>query len=274
MRRAMAVLTVVGAGLACLTAAGRRSPGRRRHRRSRPPRVEGQAEAKAALLVLSDFPGGLDRGARGGADRPGARLPGPNRRSVRAAAGTSSTSADPVRETPDFVGPDDQRVEQSVTIVDAAIAEDLIARFAAPGVDTCFRDAARAFVAESFESPADPSESPPGAVQIGDVTIGDVLLPPAGDELVAYRVTVPLTVSGVDVDAFVDVVVVRSGGSLSGFTFQSVFEPFPADEVEHYIDVVVERLPRLTGPPLPLSCGAYRSRVTTRAPVPLRLTCS
>ena len=75
------------------------------------------------------------------------------------------------------------------------------------------------------------------------MTIGEVLLAPAGDELVAYRVTLPLTVSEIDVEAFVDVVVVRSGGSLAGFTFQSVFEPFPADEVEHYIDVAVSRLP-------------------------------
>ena len=79
---------------------------------------------------------------------------------------------------------------------------------------------------------------------IGDVTIGELLdrHPPATSwSPIGSRS--PLTVSGVDVDAFVDIVVVRSGGSVAGLTFQSLFEPFPADEVEHYIDLAVERLP-------------------------------
>jgi hypothetical protein len=80
-------------------------------------------------------------------------------------------------------------------------------------------------------------------VTVGDVTIEPVDLAPAGDELAGYRVTLPLTVSDIDVEAFVDFVVVRSGGSLAGFTFQSVFEPFPADEVDHYIDIALSRLP-------------------------------
>ncbi len=242
----MAVLTVVGAGLACL-AGGASALAPATATATTPPTepattVEGQAEANAALLVLSDFPTGWTEEPE---EEPTAQELDYQAQIAECAGGSGNLFdlGGPRAQTPDFVGPDDQRVEQSVTIVDAAIAEDFIARFTAPGVDTCIRDAARAFVAESIESPADPSESLPGAVQIGDVTIGDVLLPPAGDELVAYRVTVPLTVSGVDVDAFVDVVVVRSGGSLSGFTFQSVFEPFPADEVDHYVDVVVERLP-------------------------------
>ena len=75
------------------------------------------------------------------------------------------------------------------------------------------------------------------------MTIEPLDLAPAGDELAGYRITLALTVSGVTVDAFVDVVIVRSGGSVAGFTFQSVFDPFPAAEVEHYIDLAVDRLP-------------------------------
>jgi hypothetical protein len=243
MRRATAILTVSGAGLACLIGGGSALATAMPLPTEPATTVEGQAEATSALLVLADFPTGWAEEIE---EQPTDQELAYQAQVAECAGGSGNLFdlGGPRAQTHDFIGPDDQRVEQSVTIVDPAIAEDFIARFSAPGVDTCIRDAARAFVAESFESPADPSESRPGAVQIGDVTIGDVLLPPAGDELVAYRVTVPLTVSGVDVDVFVDVVVVRSGGSLSGFTFQSVFEPFPADEVEHYIAVAVERLPR------------------------------
>jgi hypothetical protein len=149
----------------------------------------------------------------------------------------------PRAQSPDFVGPDEQRVEESVTIVEPAVAEDFIARFSAPGVEECFGDAARTFVAENFASQDDPSQTLPGDVTIGEVTIGEVLVEPAGDDVVAYRVTLPMTVTGVSLDAFVDIVAVRSGGSVAGLTFQSLFEPFPAEDVEHYIGLAVERLP-------------------------------
>jgi hypothetical protein len=38
-------------------------------------------------------------------------------------------------------------------------------------------------------------------------------------------------------------VAVRSGGSLAGLTLQSLFEPFPAKDADHYIGLAVERLP-------------------------------
>ena len=204
---------------------------------------EGQAEAKAGLLVLSDFPTGWTEVVE--------EAPTEQERSYQAqiaacAGGTGDNLLDlggPKAQTPDFVGPDEQRVEQSVTIVEAEVAEDLMMRLGAPGVDTCFQDAVVEFTTERFGRADDPSTSTPNDVIVGDVTIGEVLLAPAGDELVAYRVTLPLTVSDFDVEAFVDFVVVRSGGSLAGFTFQSVFEPVPADEVDHYIDVAVSRLP-------------------------------
>ncbi len=133
----------------------------------------------------------------------------------------------PRAKSPDFVGPDEQRVEQSVTIVDPAVAEDFMARFAAPGVEECFGDGVRRVRRRTFRSPDDPSQTLPGDVTIGDVTI-ELLLEPAGDELIAYRVTLPMTVSGVDLDTYVDIVVVRSGGSVAGLTLQSLFEPIPA----------------------------------------------
>ena len=43
-------------------------------------------------------------------------------------------------------------------------------------------------------------------------------------------------------EGVVDVVAVRSGGSLSGLTFQSLFEPFPVDEVEQYTALAADRL--------------------------------
>ncbi len=243
MRRAMAVLTVVGAGLAWLTG------GQAVTRATAPPSEPAttvaskeQAAAEAALLVLADFPAGWTEEADDALTDEELAY----QAEVAACAdGTGDNLLDlggPRAKTPDFVGPDNQRVEQSVTIVDVAVAEDLMARFVAPGVDACFLDSVVEFTAEQYGS-TDPSQSTPEGVTVGDVTIEPLRLAPAGDELAGYRITLALTVSGATVDAFVDVVIVRSGGSVAGFTFQSIFDPFPPAEIEHYIDLAIERLP-------------------------------
>ena len=203
---------------------------------------EEQAAAEAALLVLSDFPAGWTEEPE---DEPTEAELAYQARVAECAGGTDNLLelGGPRAQSPDFVGPDEQRVEQSITIVDPAVAEDFMVRFSAPGVEECFGDAVRSFVAENFSSPDDPSQTLPGDVTIGDVTIGELLLEPAGDELIAYRVTLPMTVSDLELDTYVDIVVVRSGGSLAGLTLQSLFEPFPAEDAEQYINLAAERLP-------------------------------
>jgi hypothetical protein len=203
---------------------------------------EEHAAAEASLLVLSDFPTGWTEEA----ELEPTEQELAYQATIAECAGGEGNLLDlggPLARSPDFAGPDDQRVEESVTIVERAVAEDFIARFSAPGIEECFGDAVRTFVEENFASQDDPSQTVPGDVTIGEVTIEEALIEPAGDDLVAYRVTLPMTVTGVSLDAFVDIVAVRSGGSVAGLTFQSLFEPFPAEDVEHYIDVAVERLP-------------------------------
>lgn len=204
---------------------------------------ENQAAAEDALIVLDDFPvGWTEEVEEELTDQDRAY----QQQVAECADGTGDDLLDlggPAARSADFVGPDDQRVEQTVTIVDQAVAEDFMVRFAAPGVDRCFRDAVEVFVTENFASPEDPSQTLPGDVSVDEVTVAEVLVEPAGDELVGYRVTLAMTISGVPVEAFVDIVAVRSGGSLTGLTFQSLFEPFPADEVGHYTALAAERLP-------------------------------
>ena len=244
MRRARVVLAMAAVGLvAVANGAGATAP--ETSPPTDPPGTAASAEqaaAESALLVLDDFPAGWTAVEEDELTEQELEY---QRTVTECAGGTSDNLLDlggPRASSPDFVGPDDQTVEQSVTIVEPSAAEDFMVRFAAPGVDTCFRDAVQSFVTENFENPEDPSESLPGGVTIDDVTVGPLRLVPVGDELVAYRVTVSMTISGLSVDAFVDIVAVRSGGSLSGLTFQSLFEPFPVDDVEHYTALAVDRL--------------------------------
>jgi hypothetical protein len=204
---------------------------------------ERQAAADAALLVLDDFPEGWTATPE---DEPTERDRAYREAVAACADGTGSDLLDlggAIARTPDFEGPDDQRVEQTVTIVEPAVAEDFMVRFGAPDVEECFGEAVRTNVAQMMENPDDPTDTLPPGVTIGDVTIERLDPNPAGDEVVGYRATVPIETPSITVDSYIDIVAVRVGGSLSGLTFQSVFEPFPTADLDHYLAVAVERLP-------------------------------
>jgi hypothetical protein len=202
-----------------------------------------QAAADGALLDLNDFPEGwlaIPEDEPTDRDRE-------YRAAVAACAGGTGTDLLDLggvsARTPDFVGPDDLQVEQTVTIVGQAVAEDFMARFGAPDVEECFGEAVRTNVAQMMENPDDPTDTLPPGVTIGDVTIERLDPNPIGDEVVGYRATVPIETPSVTVDSYIDIVAVRVGGSLSGLTFQSMFEPFPEDQLEYYLALAVARLP-------------------------------
>jgi hypothetical protein len=204
---------------------------------------EEQAAAEATLLVLTDFPEGWSEEVE--AEPTEQELA--YREAVANCAGGTGTDLLDLggvhAQTGDFVGPADQSVEQSVEIVDPAVAEDFMQRFGDPEVEACFGEAIRTFVIENLENPPESSDSLPAGIIVGEITLEPLELAPVGDEAIGYRVTVPLTVSGVAVDSYIDIVAVRVGGSLAGITFQSVFEPFPDEERENVLTVAAGRLP-------------------------------
>jgi hypothetical protein len=201
-----------------------------------------QAAAEAALLTLDDFPPGWT-------EEPEElnQLAIESRRRIAECAGGDGESlldlGGALAATGSFRGPDDEAVEESVAVVELAVAEDLMSRLGAPGVETCFADSTQEWIEAFIANPPDPSEAfPPDAVA-GKVTATPLQLTPAGDELVAYRIVVPITTQGLTIDIVVDAVAVRSGRSIAGLSFQSVLAPFPAADIDRYVGLAVERLP-------------------------------
>jgi hypothetical protein len=202
-----------------------------------------QAAAEESLLTLEDFPAGWTE-----TPDPGlTALAVESRRRIAECVGVDGDSlldlGGALAESGTFRGPNEQAVEESVAIVDEALAEDVMARLGAAGVDVCFAEAMQQTVDAMVTNPSDPSESFPADTEVGKVTVDPLAIAPAGDELVAYRITVPLTIHGTSVDLTLDAVAVRSGSSIAGLSFQSVLEPFPTEVIERYVSIAVERLP-------------------------------
>jgi hypothetical protein len=202
-----------------------------------------QPAAEAALLTIDDFPVGWTE--QPDAERTPLAIES-QRRIAECAGGEGDRLLDlggALAESGNFTGPDDQIVEESVAVVDEGIAEDMVARFTAPGVADCFAEAMQQMLDAMITSPSDPTETFPAGTALGEVTVVPLAVPAAGDESAGYRITVPLESRGFSFELFLDAVVIRSGGALAGLSFQSALDPFPAADIDRYVELAAARLP-------------------------------
>lgn len=202
-----------------------------------------QPAAEAALLMIDDFPAGWIEVPE--AERTPLAIES-QRRIAECAGGEGDRLLDlggALAESGNFKGPDNEAVEESVAIVEEAVAEDMVARFTAPGVGECFADAMQQTLDAMITSPSDPTESFPGDTELGKVTVEPLQVPAVGDDAAGYRIVVPLTTQGISFDIILDAVVIRSAGALAGVSFQSVLEPFATEDIDHYVELAAERLP-------------------------------
>jgi len=192
-----------------------------------------QDAAEDALLVLSDFPAGWSEvpdaePTEEEADylRRTAECIGSDRLRLIDLGGA-------IAATGDFTSPSEETVSETVSFAPSvAEAEDLMVRFAAPDVAECFGDVTADLVDGQLQ----------GEMTLGDVTVARLNVSEVGDEVVAYRVTVPVNSGGSTVDVYVDLVLVRSGRAVAGLVFQSEFSPFFIEDTERYVAVAADRL--------------------------------
>ena len=77
---------------------------------------------------------------------------------------------------------------------------------------------------------------------LGDVTVARLNVFEVGDEVIAYRVTVPVNSGRSTVSVFADLVLVRSGRAVASLAFQSELSPFFIEDTERYVALAADRL--------------------------------
>jgi len=194
-----------------------------------------QALADAARLMLSDFPVGWsevpakDDEATIKVQRRIAECLGSNE------VGVIGTAA--LARTGNFTNPDDESiVGETVGLaasVDDAVA--VVAGFRGPDVPSCFAAVYTEFVSKE-------GDLPDGA-ELGEITVARLNVTAAGDEVAALRVTVPITVSGIELSLVADQVLLRTGRSLAGLSFQSQQQPTAIGVIDEYVAIAAGRLP-------------------------------
>ena len=197
-------------------------------------RVADQAAADAVVLEDGDFGPEWERLPPSGGQRP---------RSQRAVArclgverGLLYPEDEPAADSKVFLSPEDQEVS-SRTVV-APTEEAARERF-----DLLASVEARECLAEELQRYLEDEDPfPRQDVDIGEVRVVSRRVPDLGEESAGYRVSVPLTAEGGEVEMHVAHVLVRVGRALVTVQATSLFDPFPADALSQLAGAVVDRV--------------------------------
>lgn len=175
-----------------------------------------QAEARAALLVVSDFPAGwtpTPHKSNGSSSDGSTQL--------RQCAGEPANEADTVEShSPDFKMGDQLEVDSSTNIkASAAVAERALAGIKGPRFIPC----AKAEFEKIVRDEAAGQQATVGALSFTPLDIGH-----HGDGEAGFRIAVPLTAQGQTITLTLDLALVRSGAVERTYSFVgtgAVFDP-------------------------------------------------
>lgn len=149
----------------------------------------------------------------------------------------------PSADSPDFTSPNDEEVSASVSYTPSIeAAEQAVELLRDEDLPSCFAQALKTAIMDNLLNPPE-GEAPPDDLEVGEPTFNPISFGDLGDETVAYRATIPLSSSGIDVDVYFDIVAVRVGRVGIEATFQSTFSPFSTDEAERLVEVMIDRVP-------------------------------
>ena len=200
-----------------------------------------KALATAALWKLSDFPTGWTAKpqTQDSSDKKFVAM-------LANCVGGSSTffqSTASGAESPEF---DDTNNNSAYEDVDYySTAGDLASKFAllkSANFPTCLANTFNSFVKEEIAHPSSSTDTLPKNASIGKATVAAMSFPALGDESVAYRVTVPITYQGFNVDIYADLIAARKGRAVTSMTFTSALNGFDTSMEEQLANLAVSRL--------------------------------
>jgi hypothetical protein len=200
-----------------------------------PSNAADQAIAEDSVLVLSDFPSGWegkvsDSDDEDATDRRIAKCAGFDYETYY-----KSNSGD--AESKDFTSSDDETISNEVTLqADETHAASSFDIASGDKFRECFEKEAQRYIEKAAKDEGEKD------FKIGKATINELSFDSFGDESVAYRLTIPVSGQGMDVDIYTDYIVIRVGRAETVVVAQSTFSPFDVDELTKYARVATDRL--------------------------------
>jgi hypothetical protein len=199
-------------------------------------RADDQAAAEAMLLTLADFPSGWEETPADEADDENDELSA----DTADCLGVDPDELDPDNPkatSPSFSSSDDDEASVEVAFTPseeaATRALELLADEAAPG---CYGEAIQVLIEDNAAQ-----EDLPEGIELGEATFNRLSFASLGDESTAFRVTLPFSAEGLNIDYFLDVVFVRVGRIGITGQFQAVVTPFDEAHAAELMQTVIDR---------------------------------
>jgi hypothetical protein len=216
---------------------------------SRPPVETAQqlAQSRAlgsrALLRLSDFPTGWKAEPKEKNQPAQPQLLKSVANCLHVSASLLGNSNPATVESPDFSEANGASIENSVTFLPSvAVAKERLGVFEQTQTPSCLRMAVTAMVNYKLQHPSKPSEKLPAGVTVGATTLARISFPTFGEQLVAFRITLPIMGDGISIKVYLDGVFLREGRAGASLTFENPGKPVSSALEERLTSLTASRL--------------------------------
>jgi hypothetical protein len=200
-----------------------------------------KTSAVASALVNRDLPDGWVAKADNGADRSAEQeaetalcLGVPT---AELSSNTPASSGSVAFKSPDG----SQTISSTVTyLADANAAHERFLVIDGPKVPGCMGKALADVLEKALTTPRG-GGSPPAGLELGTPTFQEIPFAHVGDETVAYRFELPVTLSGRSLRLAADLVFVRIGRASVNLAFETTSSNLTAQEEQRYAQVIADR---------------------------------
>ena len=211
-----------------------------------PPTATGGTESasgvpQAALITLDDLPAGWTTGPADNSSAAGDAFAAKiaNCLHVDPAVLGGSSSSGAKADSPNFKSPDDQTAGTSETVsvesndrLDAGFAV-----FRSPRLAECFDSLMKPYLESAFAKDATLS-----AATVGDPKTERLDFPKLGDDALAIRESVPISVASQTISIYVDFVYIRDGNAVAELSYQRAMEPFDSSTEQSIARTAFDKL--------------------------------
>lgn len=156
--------------------------------------------------------------------------------------GPDSTHVD----SPDFNSPDgNTTIDETVSVSTPALIDEGFTVLKAPTATDCYATAVNALLKQEIAQSTDKDLK---SATIGDADVGQLNAGRYGDDTVAMRVTIPLSVSGFSSHVYLDVIFIRHSNAVATLEFESTGTPVDTHTTAQFAQLATRKLAQGTYP--------------------------
>jgi len=146
-------------------------------------------------------------------------------------------------QSPNFSDSDGNQASSDITFdATPAQVQDEFAVFRESQCPSCLQTALDAYITYELQHPSGSNGTVPQGVTVGKSSVAQMSFPSFGDQSIAFRLTIPISADGLNIDGYFDVVAIQQTRVAVSLQFFGVGAPFDANMEEQLTTLTVQRV--------------------------------